>query len=109
MSVAARLVARAAGARGGCARRIAPCRSQSGHTRLTVGPFPPYACCRAAEGATLALLLLFGAARVAGGTSKAFRQTAETLDTFVGRYLLLTTVAYIGIKLVHFKVFPDLF
>lgn len=62
-----------------------------------------------AEGTTLALLLIFGTVRVAGGTSKVCRQTAEALDTFVGRYLLLTTVGYIGIKLLHFKVFPDLF
>ncbi|KAG8469495.1 hypothetical protein KFE25_005950 [Diacronema lutheri] len=63
----------------------------------------------AAEGTNLALLLLFGSARVAGGTSKACRQAAEALDTFVGRYLLLTTVAYVGVKLVHFKLFPDIF
>jgi len=61
------------------------------------------------EGTNLALLLLFGSARVAGGTSKACRQAAEALDTFVGRYLLLTTVAYVGVKLVHFKLFPDIF
>ncbi|KAJ1621270.1 hypothetical protein T492DRAFT_1071734 [Pavlovales sp. CCMP2436] len=64
---------------------------------------------KAAGGLTLGVLLLVGTARVAGGASKAARQSAEALDTFVGRYLLLTTVAYVGVKFVHFKIFPDLF
>jgi hypothetical protein len=55
------------------------------------------------------VLLLFGSARVAGGVTKVARQTAEALDTFVGRYLLLTTVGYVGLKFIHFKLFPDLF
>lgn len=32
-------------------------------------------------------------------------QVFEALDLFVGRYLLLTTVGYVGIKFVHFKIF----
>ena len=28
--------------------------------------------------------------------------------TFIGRYLLLTTVAYVGIKFVHFKIFDPI-
>jgi hypothetical protein len=62
-----------------------------------------------AEGPSLGLLLLFGSGRVLGSTTKVCRQAAEYLDTFVGRYLLLTTVGYIGIKFVHFKLFPEIF
>ena len=31
-------------------------------------------------------------------------QIVENLDVFVGRYLLLTTVGYVAIKFVHFKI-----
>lgn len=31
----------------------------------------------------------------------------EGLDTFVGRYLVVTSVAYIGFKWAHFRIFPD--
>ena len=30
---------------------------------------------------------------------------AEAVDFFVGRYLLLTTVGYVGLKFVHYKLF----
>ena len=36
------------------------------------------------------------------------RRAVELLDVFVGRYLLLTTVAYVGIKFIHFKVFDPI-
>jgi len=29
-------------------------------------------------------------------------------DLFVGRYLLLTTVAYVAIKFIHFKIFDPI-
>ena len=35
-------------------------------------------------------------------------QGIEALDVFVGRYLLLTTVAYVGIKFVHFKLWDPI-
>lgn len=47
----------------------------------------------------------WGALLGVGLLSQGFRQIIEALDVFVGRYLLLTTVAYVGIKFVHFKIF----
>lgn len=37
--------------------------------------------------------------------SKGARQTIEAVDLFVGRYLLFTTVTYVLIKFIHFKLF----
>jgi len=45
--------------------------------------------------------LIFGVGQV----SKGFRKGVEAADVFVGRYLLLTTVAYVAIKFVHFKIY----
>ena len=47
----------------------------------------------------------WGAVFGVGLLAKTIRQAVEALDVFVGRYLLLTTVAYVGIKFVHFKIF----
>ena len=47
---------------------------------------------------------VWGALRGVGEASKSVREGIELLDIFVGRYLLLTTVAYVGIKFVHFKL-----
>lgn len=35
------------------------------------------------------------------------REFIEALDLFVGRYLVLIATGYIGLKFLHFKVFPD--
>jgi hypothetical protein len=35
------------------------------------------------------------------------REFLEAFDVFVGRYLVLFATAYIGVKFLHFKVFPD--
>lgn len=40
------------------------------------------------------------------GTS---RKLIENVDTFVGRYLVIATTAYIGFKFLHYKVFNDVF
>ena len=53
------------------------------------------------KGVTIGWGVLFGA----GLACKSVRQVVEALDVFVGRYLLLSTVAYVGIKFVHFKLF----
>jgi hypothetical protein len=52
-----------------------------------------------------AQLAVWGVLLGFGNASKGLRQLLEALDLFVGRYLLLTTIAYCGIKFVHFKVF----
>ena len=54
--------------------------------------------------AQTAQLVFWGALRGVGEVSKSVREGIELLDIFVGRYLLLTTVAYVGIKFVHFKL-----
>jgi len=50
-------------------------------------------------------IVVWGSMRVVGELSRNLRRGIEVLDLFVGRYLLLTTVAYVGIKFVHYKVF----
>jgi hypothetical protein len=35
------------------------------------------------------------------------RDGLDALDIFVGRYLVLWASVYIGLKFLHFKVFPD--
>ena len=45
--------------------------------------------------------------RLFGGVAKNGRKVLELLDTFVGRYLVYTTVGYVTLKFLHFKVFPD--
>ena len=40
------------------------------------------------------------------GTS---RKLIENIDTFVGRYLVIATTAYIAFKFLHYKVFNDVF
>ena len=57
------------------------------------------------EPAGIAGLVFWGGLKGVGEASKALRETIEALDLYVGRYLLLTTVAYIGLKFVHFKIF----
>jgi len=52
-----------------------------------------------------AKLGVFGALLAVGQTSNFFRQAVEAIDVFVGRYLLITTVTYVGIKFIHFKIF----
>ena len=52
-------------------------------------------------------LVAFGGLRVFGATSKFIRQVTEVADTFVGRYLVFTTVFYVILKFLHYKIFPD--
>lgn len=57
--------------------------------------------------AVLALFGLSGLLRLVGEVSKTSRVFAENVDTFVGRYLIYSTVGYVALKFVHFKVFPE--
>ena len=43
-----------------------------------------------------------------GEVSGGIRRSVEAVDFFVGRYLLLTTVAYVGVKFVHYKIFDPI-
>ena len=49
------------------------------------------------------LVLVTGAGKLVGQASGLVRQFVEAVDVFVGRYLLLTTVGYVGLKLLKFK------
>lgn len=53
-------------------------------------------------------LAFWGSLLSVGKVSGGIRQIAEGIDLFVGRYLLLTTVAYVGIKFVHFKIWDPI-
>jgi len=55
----------------------------------------------------LAVILSSGAVKLVGETSKVIREVVEGLDLFVGRYLVLLATGYIGLKFLHFKIFPD--
>jgi len=46
-----------------------------------------------------------GMLRAVGEVSGGIRRAVEAVDFFVGRYLLLSTVAYVGFKFVHYKIF----
>ena len=50
----------------------------------------------------------WGALLGLGTACKIVREGFEAADLFVGRYLLLTTVAYVGIKFVHFKLWDPI-
>jgi hypothetical protein len=59
------------------------------------------------ETKNLPIVVVTGAFKVVGETSKVARDVFEAVDLFVGRYLTLVASGYIGIKFIHFKVFPD--
>jgi len=59
------------------------------------------------DGKDLPVALFSGAVKGVGETSKFAREVLEALDLFVGRYLTLIATGYVGIKFIHFKVFPD--
>lgn len=59
------------------------------------------------EGKDLVIVVLAGGVKAVGETSKVIKEVLEALDLFVGRYLTLIATGYIGIKFIHFKVFPD--
>lgn len=52
-------------------------------------------------------LLASGGIKGIGETSKFAREVTDALDLFVGRYLTLLATGYIGIKFLHFKIFPE--
>ena len=57
--------------------------------------------------AELVSVLVFGTAKFTGTVFGIIREGLDTLDVFVGRYLVLWASLYIGLKFLHFKVFPD--
>ncbi len=59
------------------------------------------------ENKDLPIVVASGTVKAFGETSKVTREVLEGIDLFVGRYLTLIATGYIGIKFLHFKVFPD--
>ena len=59
------------------------------------------------ENKAIPLALLTGGVKTVGETSKIIKETLEGLDLFVGRYLTTLATGYVGLKFLHFKVFPD--
>jgi len=52
-------------------------------------------------------VILFGGTKYLGDTLGILRTFMEAIDLFFGRYLILIATGYIGIKFLHFKIFPD--
>ena len=52
-------------------------------------------------------VVLSGAVKGVGEVSGLVTDLVEAIDLFVGRYLVLIATGYIGIKFLHFKIFPD--
>jgi len=48
-----------------------------------------------------------GAVKLVGEIALLLKDISEGIDLFVGRYLILLATFYIGIKFLHFRVFPD--
>jgi len=50
----------------------------------------------------------WGSLLAIGQVTRGTRKAIEAADLFVGRYLLLATVAYVGLKFVHFKIWDPI-
>lgn len=56
---------------------------------------------------TLPVVFLSGGTKFLGQTIGLSREILDAIDLFVGKSLILWVTAYVGIKFLHFKVFPD--
>lgn len=50
-----------------------------------------------------------GVCKTYGNISEFVKNTLEGFDTFVGRYLVVVSIAYVGFKWAHFRLFNDFF
>ena len=57
--------------------------------------------------AELPVVILSGGVKVAGQSIGLLREVLDAIDLFVGKSLILWVTAYVGIKFLHFKIFPD--
>ena len=57
--------------------------------------------------AELPVVIISGGVKVAGQAIGFVREILDAIDLFVGKSLILWVTAYVGIKFIHFKVFPD--
>mmetsp|Transcript_3221 Transcript_3221/g.7768 ORF Transcript_3221/g.7768 Transcript_3221/m.7768 type:complete len:378 (+) Transcript_3221:233-1366(+) len=58
-------------------------------------------------GKELPVVFASGGVKFVGQTIGLFREVLDAIDLFVGKSLILWVTAYVGLKFVHFKVFPD--
>jgi hypothetical protein len=57
--------------------------------------------------AELPVVFISGSVKAAGQAIGLVREVLDAIDLFVGKSLILWVTAYVGIKFLHFKVFPD--
>ncbi|VEU33454.1 unnamed protein product [Pseudo-nitzschia multistriata] len=57
--------------------------------------------------AELPVVIASGGVKFVGQSIGFLREVLDAIDLFVGKSLILWVTAYIGIKFLHFKVFPD--
>ena len=55
----------------------------------------------------LPVVILSGGLKAAGQAVGVVREILDAIDLFVGKSLVLWVTAYVGIKFIHFKIFPD--
>ena len=55
----------------------------------------------------LPVVIVSGGVKFAGQSIRVVRDVLDAIDLFVGKSLILWVTAYIAIKFLHFKVFPD--
>ncbi len=55
----------------------------------------------------LPVVFLSGGSKLIGQTIGLSREILDAIDLFVGKSLVLWVTAYVGIKFIHFKIFPD--
>lgn len=85
--------------------RTARCTSAATSASTSVAPPEQVWKVNSENAAGVAAVVGFGALRAVGEASGGLRRGIEAVDFFVGRYLLLTTVGYVGLKFVHYKLF----
>lgn len=59
------------------------------------------------DATAIPLVFASGSVKALGEISKILKDISEGIDVFVGRYLVIFATGYIGIKFIHFKIFPD--
>jgi len=55
----------------------------------------------------LPVVILSGGVKAAGQSIGLLREILDAIDLFVGKSLILWATTYVGIKFIHFKIFPD--
>lgn len=55
----------------------------------------------------LPIIVLSGGVKAVGQAVGLLREVLDAIDLFVGKSLILWVTAYVGVKFIHFKIFPD--